>query len=177
MNAQTFLQLIELVVITIGVIGGLVQLRSMRNARARESALALLQSFISPSYVKGMHLLFDLPDDLSHDEIKSRVGAGVHDIFNVAATHESIGVLVRRGELDLEMVEDFYSGPILLYRQKFGRAMDDIRAFTGRPTIGEWGEWLADRIRAKEAERPAVSAAIEHADWTPDPVKKAALKK
>lgn len=171
MNLSTLLQAAELIIVSVGVVGALIQLQYLRRARARESSQALLQSFMSPSFVKGMFALFDLPDGLSHAEVKARIGDAIHDVYCVAATCESIGVLVKRRDFDLDVVSDFYSGPVLLYRQKFARAMDEIREATGRATIGEWGEWLADQIKAEEKRNPAISAAVEYKDWTPNPTR------
>lgn len=164
---EIVLQSLELGIVTVGVVGGLYQLRLMRTTRERESALELLRSFMSPEVSRAMNTLFSLPDGLNLAGLKRAAGDRYDDIYYVSTAFESIGVLVHRGELDIHLVDDFYSGPILLFWRKCGPAMKEIRAANGRETIAEWCEWLADRLAATEAATPAVPAFIAHKDWSP----------
>ena len=43
----------------------------------------------------------------------------------------------------------------------------DERTATGRQTVGEWFEWLKDRLVKAESKTPPVPAHIEHRDWKP----------
>ena len=164
---NTVLQSLELCIVTIGVVGGLYQLRMMRTTRERESALELLRSFMSPEVSRAMNTLFSLPDGLDLAGLKASAGERFDDVFYVSTAFESIGILVHRRELDIRLVDDFYSGPILLFWRKCGPAMKEIRAANERETIAEWCEWLADRLSANESATPAVPAHIAHRDWTP----------
>ncbi len=167
MTAATIFQAIELLVVSIGVFGGLAQLRNFRRSREREAALALMQSFHSPNFSRGLDVLFALPEGLTLDEVRQHAGPAFGDLWSVSTTLESLGVLVYRGEASLDMVEDFFSGVILLYWRKLGPVFLAIRRETGRETIGEWMQWLAERLMEVEDDKPAIPAHIAHRDWKP----------
>jgi hypothetical protein len=78
---------------------------------------------------------------------------------------ESLGILVFHHELDLELVDGFFSGLIVVGWRKLNRWVDDVREDTQRPTMGEWFEWLADQMQQKEAIAAPVPAHIAHHDW------------
>jgi hypothetical protein len=82
-------------------------------------------------------------------------------------TWESLGILVQRGQVDLPMVDDFFSGPIVLSWRKLQRYTDEQRAELDRQTIWEWFQWLAERMQERESATPPVPAHIEHRHWVP----------
>src|SRR6185436_14471715 len=92
----------------------LLQLRNAERARNRDAALAMLRSFQTPDFTRGMELVFNLPEGLDKAALEARVGARMGDFFSVLTTIESIGVLVYRREIELELVDDFFSGPIVI---------------------------------------------------------------
>ncbi len=163
----TVLQALELLVISIGVFGGLIQLRELRRGRQREAALELLRSFNSPAFAQGLSALFTLPDNLSLAEFKEKAGIEYGNILTIAATMESLGVLVHRNEIDIEMAADFFSAPSILLWRKFGRSMVEMRDINNRDTIGEWCQWLAEQMEKLEQSEPAAPAHIAYRDWTP----------
>src|SRR5204863_218775 len=60
---------------------------------------------------------------------------------------ESLGVLVFRRQLDLQLVDDFVSGSLVLSWRKLERYVIEERAARGRDTLLEWFQWLAERDR------------------------------
>jgi hypothetical protein len=57
----------------------------------------------------------ELPDNASAKEIREILGTEGEDlVVHLAATWETIGVLLFHGELTLDIIDDFFSGPILI---------------------------------------------------------------
>jgi hypothetical protein len=83
----------------------------------------------------------------------------------VSLTWESLGVLVFRREVTLDLVDDFFSGPILLSWQKLRVAAQEERRALDRETGLEWFQWLAERMMEREKLSPPVPAYIAHRDW------------
>ncbi|MCJ7513487.1 MAG: DUF4760 domain-containing protein [Anaerolineales bacterium] len=68
----------------------------------------------------------------------------------VLGTWERLGVLVTRGEIDLPMVDDACSGPIVQSWQELERCIKEFAACLHRETAMEWFEWLAERMMESE---------------------------
>jgi len=60
---------------------------------------------------------------------------------------EGLGILVKRGLIDIEMVEDFMSGVIVMYWGKLGPIHKEIRIHQHHPTWAEWTEYLYNQIK------------------------------
>ena len=80
-------------------------------------------------------------------------------------TFESLGILIFRREIDINLVEDFFSGPIILTGEKFKNYIKDVRELSNRPTYYEWMQWMYEQIEKRESKTPAVPAYIEYRTW------------
>lgn len=167
MSLETLSQLIQALAVVAGLVFAVVQVREFRRERERNSALELLHSFQTPEFARAMTLTYAMPTGLSNEEIAEHLGDDFYLVYAMTNTWESIGILVFRGEVELDMVGDFFSGPIILSWERLRNHFWSEREITGRATIGEWFEWLRDRLVEYEAETPAVAAHIEHRNWRP----------
>jgi hypothetical protein len=94
-----------------GLIFAALQLRDAQRARVRASRLEMVRSFQSPQFVRGLAVIAGLPEGLSADETEARLSAEERDlVLLVVANWESVGVLLYRGDLTLELVSDFFGG-------------------------------------------------------------------
>ena len=167
MTLPTLLQAIATGTFVAGAVFTLVQLRHLRLAREREVALELLRFLQAPDIVKALRLVYDLEPGLSRSEIESRVGPDMHLVYTLLTTWESLGVLVFRRQLSLDLVDDFISGSLVLSWHKMERYVLEERAARGRETLLEWFQWLAERMLERESRMPAVPAYVAHRDWRP----------
>jgi hypothetical protein len=87
--------------------------------------------------------------------------------YTLMSTWESLGILLCRGEVSLDLVDDFFSGPIMLSWQLFQGYVMDVRRRTGRETFYEWFQWLAERMEEREAAQPPIPAYVEYRNWKP----------
>jgi hypothetical protein len=154
--------------VVVGVGFAVFETRRYRRERNREAAIVLLQAFQTPDFAKALGLVYRLPDGLSKTEIEDRLGADLHIVYAMTATWESIGILVYRREVDIDLVDDFFSGPIVVSWRKLQGYFFGEREATGRKTIGEWFQWLADQFARLESSSAPVPAHIQYRDWTPD---------
>jgi hypothetical protein len=164
---ETIVQLITLATLIAGFAFGAIQVVHYRRHRDREVALELVHQLQTPEFAEATFRIMLVPDGLSRTELEERFGPeGMRHVHILWLTCESLGVLVYRREVTIDMVEDFFSGPITVSWRKLRRYAEEFRADTGRDTMGEWFQWLAERIMEREAVRPAVPANIEHARWS-----------
>jgi hypothetical protein len=167
MNAEVLFQAVQAAAVVVGVGFAVYETRRYRKERNREAALELLHAFQTPDFAKALVLVYRLPGGLSKQQIESSLGEDLHLVYAMTTTWESIGVLVFRGEVSIDLVDDFFSGPIIVSWRKLQHYFFDERRETGRETVGEWFQWLAERFAEREGATPPVPAHVQHRDWRP----------
>lgn len=149
MGFDLLLQTVQAAAVVIGVIFGLVQLRQIRKQREVQAGIELLHLLQSPETAVTMLLLHELPGDLSGKEIRDRLGDEFGSVLALMAYFESLGPLVARGHVPLDMYAEFYRGPTVMVWRKLHRYVEEQRV-VGWPMLYEWLQWLAE-IMEKQA--------------------------
>lgn len=155
-----------LAIVAAGIFAGM-QVRQLNRQRARDSALQLAHSFQTPEFVKAVNIVFDLPENLSKNEIESRLGDALTNVLVMFGTFESLGVMIYRREIDIALVEDYCGGVVVLAGRRFKRYLAETQESSGRSTYYEWFQWLYERFEERESKKPAVPAFIAHREWKP----------
>lgn len=167
MNVAVVLQAIATATFVAGAIFTVVQLRHARRAREREVALEIVRLIHTQRFARALRLMYDLEPGLSREEIERRLGPDMDNVYAMMVSWESLGVLVFRRQLDLQLVDDFVSGSLLLSWRKLERYVKEERIARGRDTLLEWFQWLAERMQERESKVPVVPAYVAHTDWRP----------
>ncbi len=167
MSLEMFFQMIEAVAVVFAVCFAVIQVRQHERRQARESAMELLHSFQTPDFAKALTLVYEMPEGLSKSEIEGRLGDDLHRVYALTTTWDSLGMLVLRGRISLAVVDDFFSGPVAISWRKMRSYFRAERREQQRETIGEWFEWLADRLADRETRQAPIPAHIAHTDWRP----------
>src|SRR3954464_1520302 len=119
MDISTIANLINALAVTGGLIFAGVQIRQYRERKHRETMLELVRSFQSPAFTSALRRVLSLPDGADIKKIHEVLGPDGEDaVYLVSLTWESLGVLVYRREVTMDLVDDFFSGPILLSWRK-----------------------------------------------------------
>ena len=61
--------------------------------------------------------------------------------------HEMYGLMVRRGFIDVSLVDDLFSGGVLMLWDKYGPIIEELRIRWGYPHLQEHQEYLVNEIR------------------------------
>jgi hypothetical protein len=165
MDIPTVLSLISTLALVAGLIFAGLQVRAAQQQRSRESGLLLARSFQTFEFMRAMRLISSLPDGVSMEELADRLGEHDDLLWLWAGTMEALGILVYRHEIELDLIDDFFSGPIVFSWRKLSRFIAHMREETQRPTMAEWFEWLASRVQERESLRPPVPAHVAFRDW------------
>ncbi|MCI0511408.1 DUF4760 domain-containing protein, partial [Chromohalobacter sp.] len=144
------LQLISTAIMLIGVIFGVQNIRQYQVSRKRESAILMLNSFQTGEFVKGLMLILNFPGQMRKADVDGLPPDQFQALHIVVGTWERLGVLVFRHEIDLDLVDDAFSGPIIQSWQKLGLYIQEFRAQMQRDTAMEWFQWLAERLLERE---------------------------
>jgi hypothetical protein len=151
------------------VVGGLgfavVQLQHYRQQRRETAAIELLRSFQNPEFSRSLRAVLMLPRDLCMGDMAGRSAGEQDAIMVVVLTFESIGVMVFRGIVPLEMVNQLLGGVCVESWARLNRYMEDSRAASRRKTMGEWFQWLAERLEEHHTRYGRPPAYEQHRDW------------
>jgi hypothetical protein len=165
MDMPALLSLISTLAVVAGLVFAGLQVRGAQQQRSREASLVLARSTQSVEYMKALRLIMSLPDGVSMEDLADRLGEQQDLVWGWTNTMEVLGILVYRREVEMDLVDDFFSGHIATGWRKLSRALAQAREQTQRPTWGEWFEWLANRMEERESLHPPVPAYVAFRDW------------
>lgn len=164
MNWEILLQAIQTVAVLVGVVFGLIQLRQIRTQREVQAGIELLRPLQAPETAEALMLVHALPDNLTSSELRARLGEHYGATVGVLALFESLGPLVARGHVPVDMYSEFYRGVTVLCWRKTSRFIHEQRA-AGWPNLFEWLQWLAERMEERRVASGEVPAFERFATW------------
>src|SRR5438552_18227028 len=124
-----------------------------------------VRSFQSPTFAKALRYDIELPDNDSAEKIREMLGPHREDLLaHLTATWETVGVLLFHKELSIDLIDDFFSGPILISWRKLLPYVVDLRRHSQRETWSLWFQWLAERLIEREKSVPPVLAYVAYRD-------------
>jgi hypothetical protein len=124
----------------------------------------LLQPLQWPEMAETILLVHGLPDDLSGNELRARLGENFGAVLGLLAKFESLGPLVARGHVPIDMYAQFYRGATVLCWTKLRRYVEDERLI-GWPNLFEWVQWLSEKMKQRALMHPDVPAFEQFRDW------------
>lgn len=164
MQADLALQAVETAAVIVGVAFGLIQLRQLRVQREIQAGIELLRPLHSPMMPENVMALHALPEGLSAKQIADRLGERLGSVLAVLGLFESLGPVVARGHIPIDMYADSYRGVTVLCWKKMRPWIEERRRH-GWPNLYEWLEWLAERMEDRAELAPALPAAQQFAAW------------
>lgn len=152
MDLQTTLQFIETATLSAGLGFGLFQLRALRQQQEVQGGAELLRSLQSPQTARASIIVYALPDDMSAEELKEKLGPDLEAVTGLMAMFDSLGPLVARGHTPVDIYRDCYRGVTAMSWKKLRRVVEAQRA-QGWTNLWEWISmtWRTDGVpRAAE---------------------------
>ncbi len=165
LDLNTFLNILNTVAILAAGIFAAVQLLQIKRQRSRESALQMLNSVQTPEFIEAMNFVYNLPENLTKEEIEDRLDNKLSNVLLMFVKLESLGLLVFKREIKLELVADFMRGPITVFWNKMKNYFLETRESNNDENFGEWVQWLAERIENSLAESDKKPAHLIHKNW------------
>lgn len=167
MQAYTIFDILSKAAIIAAGIFAAIQLVQIRKQRSRESALQLLNSVQSPELIEAMNIVYGIPLGLTKIEIETHLGDKLPKVMRMHMQLESLGLLVFKKEIRLELVTEFMRGPILLFWGSMKNYFFDVRKTNNDENYGEWVQWLAEQVQNKELKKSTKPAHIAYKKWKP----------
>ena len=164
-DLDTLANLVEVLgVLTIigGVLFAVVQIRQYRQQLRETATLELMRTFQTSEFAQAFQVLRSLGDDVSSTELLAKQPEVEAAAMSICAVYETTGVLVFRGILPFQIVEDLTGGAIVMCWRKLRTWIEETRVETSNERLFEWFQWLAERFseqqRIETKSRPAYQA-------------------
>ena len=166
-STETLLDLVQTAAIVTGIVFGLRELGELQKSRELDTTLKLVDVIQNEATGVGVRRLFTLPANLPEEEFQRQLGDDLDNVMLLAATFESLGIMVYRREASLDLVDEMFGGVV-------GTAWDRVKPFIsserqriGNPQMFEWFQWLAERLQEHRAKPGTAPAYVQHRDWKP----------
>ena len=130
MDLNTLSQVAEVfggVAVVTAVVFGVIQLRQFQQQRRDMAAVELMRTLQDSAFTRAFHLIYSIPDGLRAAEIRARGTEYEAPAFTICARFETIGLLVFRGNIPSQLVEELVGGLVIKLWQKLLFWVEDVR--------------------------------------------------
>ncbi len=159
---------VTMVAVIVGLTFGGIELRELRASQEAAAVVELFQTIQTPEYIAGGNLIIALPDNLTPDELEDLLAAdGGALMWQVRMTFEGLGVMVYRGDVNIEWVDEMFRFMILTSWEKFEPLTLQVREELGYGNFMEWHQWLAERLQDRADGSEPIPAYEAYRDWVP----------
>jgi hypothetical protein len=154
--------------VLVGITIGVIELKQLGAAQQSQTLLELYQTLHDPTQVRGRELLTHLPDTISPAGLAAVMeGPDGPVILQTMMAFEGIGVMVYRGDISIEWVDELFHYAVVTSWKKIKPGIIARREQTGYPGVLEWHQWLAERLEEHGAAGGNEGAYDRYRDWKP----------
>lgn len=131
------------------IIFGYLQVRQFQTQRRDLIAIELVRSFQDELLPLGYQMFHTLPAGTSADELKALGESYTKTALMIGMRYETIGLLVYRGIIPIDIVDELVGGVCLVIWQRINNWIFATREEIGHPALMEWYEWLARELEKR----------------------------
>ena len=154
-------QVLGAVAVVTAIAFGVAQIRQFRQQRQDALAVELMRSIQDAEFTRSLRLLLTLPQDATLEDVRSRGEPFEDALWALAAKYETLGYLVYRGIMPIELVEELVGGVGVKLWLRIRPWALHVREDQQQPLLLEWYQWLAERLQERNRTE-AVPAYIQH---------------
>ena len=154
-----------LLAVIVAFVFGTLTIRQWQRTRQLTAAAELVHTMQTPEFSEAIRRIMDLPVGGDANALladRDVMGA----FYTIIHVFESLGVLVYHRLLPLHLVDHLCGGYVRSSWKRLRPVIETLREAHG-VTIGEWFQWLAERIEQYPAPGKDVGAAVAFKDWKP----------
>ena len=141
-----------------------VQLAHFRRQRSDMAAVELARSFQTPEFTHAIRVVLSLPDGATAEQVQSDPRYEDAAML-VSLTLESVGIMVHRRMVSIEMVWELMGGMVLAAWRKMQGWAQYQREQQGGDKFDEWIQWLCEQLESLSDENEP--AYRKYRDWRP----------
>ena len=132
--------------VLLGVVYYVLDMRSRSRQRQTDLVMRLYTTFGDTGFQKAWQR-FMTTDYEDYDDFVKKYGSWAPE---AGLFLEGLGVLLKRNLIDIELVDDLFSGPIKYAWEKFKPIVEDARKQLNYPAYAEWVEYLYNEMKKRE---------------------------
>ncbi|MFW9793005.1 MAG: hypothetical protein ACFFEE_01785 [Candidatus Thorarchaeota archaeon] len=139
--------------VVVAAIFAVLQLRDQNQTRQAQLFMEIYDQFYTPEFnQRWMRLVYTISDDEWIDPdgtpkwLRGEIDTFV-EINALSCFFEGIGLLVFKKLIDIDLVAQLMSTPIVLTWNKINKHVSRTREMLGRPQVYEWFEYLNNRVQ------------------------------
>lgn len=155
------LNLVTTIAVIVGVSFALIQLQQDARVRRDHAAVDVVRTVQSQEVRMAMATILKLPDDVSPEMIRNDTEL-LAAALAVDSACEMWGCMVYESVVDLHMLDRMVGGWVRGTWRKLGKWIEAERIENCNPNIGEWWQWLYEKIEADPAEGKVLGAHIAY---------------
>ncbi len=144
---------------------GVFQLRQLREQRRDSASIELMRSLQDTTFAEAFRMVLALPAVMPASEVLARDADLENAATILAFRFETLGLLVYRGAISFDVIEDLVGGAIVTIWHRLKDRICHVRAEKNWPTYCEWFQWLAEQFE-KRGRLQQIPAHIRLRDWT-----------
>jgi len=170
MDLQTLSYLAQIVsaaTVVVALVFGIIQVRHARQQRRDLASVELMRSIQDAEFTHSLRLIGPLPPGATAGELRRRGDAYEDAAFALGTKYETLGYLVFRGTIPLELVEEQVGGVAITVWKRLHGWVSAIRDEQDQPLYLEWFQWLVQQLEARG--RAQQVPAYERFRTTPSP--------
>jgi hypothetical protein len=167
MSLSDIASIVEIVgsfAILYGLFFGAIQLKQNRVQRRDLAILECTRLFEDKEFTEAYRLVQELPIGVAKDQIDELDDRYSSAAIRIIMKFETIGMLVHRGVIPLDAMEDLVGGAALATWQILAGYIEEVRKKSLNPMYMEWYQWLVERLQ-KQHSQEREPAYIRYADW------------
>ncbi len=138
----------------VGLIFGIVQTKAAARDRRERLTLETLREFQSREFVELMQFINSKKFPATYDEMRSRPDKEQANYIQFGQEMESLGILVAEKLINLDLVDKTLGSFVATSWEKYQTMFMDMREKIPDPFLGEYFQWLAERIDERMKNKP-----------------------
>jgi len=138
----------------VGLIFGIVQVRSSARDRRERLTLDTLREFQTRQFVELMQFIITRDMPSSRAEMQALPDNEQAHIMQFGQEMESLGILVAERLINIDLVDKTLGSFVTTSWEKYKKVFLDIREKSPDPFLGEYFQWLAEVIDERMRKNP-----------------------
>jgi hypothetical protein len=138
----------------VGLIFGIAQVKTAARDRRERLTIQTVREFQSREFVDLMQFVLTSEMPVNREGLRALSVKEQTDLMQFGQQMESLGILVAERLINIDLVEKTLGSFVTTSWEKYQTLFLNVREVTPDPYLGEYFQWLAERIDERMREKP-----------------------